>query len=1020
MNSSEFNSTAPFADNSQYMPFGPSYGDNAMLNVMLQGLIGHNYRPRPFGAQGQMDAYIQKERSLQFMKIQRQAFSSSLAMQLTGLSGSKVGSIMGQLLGSPDGLASSLLSPLMGGNPVATQMGLFADLSGAVSMGAFGRVTPASVADTDSVMRTMNKNFYKWKPVDKSFRDEQEQRVRKMIDTSSDEYLRQVFPGKSREDLKNYSFSANVGKHNSDVYGRHALASQLESQIGALQAYENSDGKDELLKKAAKEATDTIAKVYKEAGKDLGKGMALDAKGMATVADMRARVSDLRKINSFEELALERRRLEKEGKVFAGINFENTRGLTTEQFGSAFASAAQLHALGAKGSTYDKSDQFERHSGGALSAAASLIGRDRKGGDYVQLMRDLIGTGDLDLTTATGANEAEQLLRKVKSTARVAGVSIEVLLGIIKSTKEVARNTPGLEYMSAMSSTRIGMEAVKSAASVGVGLSAKQLAQAGGTQSIAANIAQESLMHLNSDTGGTLSALYARFKNDTKGAVAYDIIDRYAKEGLNGENVSAMMSELSEATGISPATLWATSKNEMQRALGRADPKIEGRVKGSIFNSVMADMSQYLTNSDVQDQDGNPLTAENLLSDIVKSGLTVRDYSTQKFSGYEELQKFFMANQGSILEQLDRVQSPETAALLDKTRDEYSAIDARMDKLNGRFNAGILTQLSDAALSDMNTPLSATKIKNVLSSFLVDDSVGAEEKKIADTVHAGLKDMYEATNLGTPAERNEALAAKMNAHLGKMGYKDVAVTADMVSAESLAAIKDKSLDEVEGDYEELLKKSPADLAKDKAGDTRLRQYRLMDKLGVLKSQEAFKLFTSGTQRGEVAAIGQLQIEAGRERNAELGVAEQVNTFSNTLDKMLLGSDANASEGAALIKREYTREDGSFDIKQFSEDATGRTGIFMPVDPDGDGPEEAVSPFTPGQKYGVVGKASDQLIDAIGQAKNADAAAGKTTEDHMAPLQALVRELMTSLNQSGLAGSLDKLGTAVSQLVGPNG
>jgi hypothetical protein len=155
----DIDSFDPFQDNYEYSHMGRNFG-SAPVNAAMHHLFGRNLLPRPRNGQDMYDALIQRERSQHFMNLQSSSFSNNMLNQAMGLSG-PAAAMVGRMAGSPDGGLARMLSPMIGGNPMAASMQTYASLSGASTMGAFGRFNSVSESETQGVMNALANNFYK-------------------------------------------------------------------------------------------------------------------------------------------------------------------------------------------------------------------------------------------------------------------------------------------------------------------------------------------------------------------------------------------------------------------------------------------------------------------------------------------------------------------------------------------------------------------------------------------------------------------------------------------------------------------------------------------------------------------------------------------------------------------------------------------------------------------------------------------------------------------------------------------
>jgi hypothetical protein len=195
------------------------------------------------------------------------------------------------------------------------------------------------------------------------------------------------------------------------------------------------------------------------------------------------------------------------GFKYRGFNFENSRGFKLEDFTSAFVKGADLRMLGEQRNMAPAQamENFAKYGGGAMSAARSLVG-NKPGDELMSFINDFAGRSKVDLGTEKGAGEMEELLRRTKSTARVAGVSIKTMLEVIKATKELASSNPQLQYTSSAANTELALKAVGAAAVVGGQMSAADYRAAGGNQGIATRQITETQAYAQSPLGAAKAA----------------------------------------------------------------------------------------------------------------------------------------------------------------------------------------------------------------------------------------------------------------------------------------------------------------------------------------------------------------------------------------------------------------------------------------------------------------------------------------------------------------------------------
>jgi hypothetical protein len=189
---SEVSSFPSYSTYSQYQPYGRDYG-NPLFNAAMFGMFGYNYAPKPGEGQDYTDAEMERTRSRDFMDIQGNAFSHNMLAKMAGISpDNKLLQFAGKAFGSPDGAAARMLSPLIGGNPMAAQEQLFAGLQGANIMGAFGRPEGVSAKETQQMMDTLNHSFYKQQGMDDTVDKETGKTIKGVTSQMNEEFSRML------------------------------------------------------------------------------------------------------------------------------------------------------------------------------------------------------------------------------------------------------------------------------------------------------------------------------------------------------------------------------------------------------------------------------------------------------------------------------------------------------------------------------------------------------------------------------------------------------------------------------------------------------------------------------------------------------------------------------------------------------------------------------------------------------------------------------------------------------------
>ena len=530
----------PYEDNYEYSPNIRNFG-NPLVNGLMRGVFGGNLMPVPGSGQDIYDSFLQRERSMNFMNLQRESFMNNRFFQQLGVSQNPLLGVLGATAASPDSMIGRLMSPVLGGNPMAASMQLYAGMSGANLMGNFGRTQSMGVGEVSGIMQTLTDSMYNTQKFEGS------KGIGEQINRQSRDFLKArlreggAVGKKYVEDIMGRSVSGVDDIDSLDIASNTSAAKAARARIDSreikkatsvvsvskelesLEAEEDPDKQKEINKKITKLLEDKL----KLHGSQLDKLKKYgESDQLYDTSKVRKELDRFNKRDPLAEFAAEANAFRDKGKRFTNYNFENSRGFQIEDFTSAYVKGADMRMLGdSRGRTPAGAmkDLFTNGTG-ALSAARALFG-NKSGGELMENISDFMGNTAVDLTRAEGAggaNEVEDLLRKVKSTARVAGVGIKAMLGIIKSTHELAANNPQLQYVSGSTLTEVARQAVSSAADMGRSMSAEDYRRAGGSQGIAAEEIKSKANFAQSSLGGFAAVmlnLADEAGGDTKKAV---------------------------------------------------------------------------------------------------------------------------------------------------------------------------------------------------------------------------------------------------------------------------------------------------------------------------------------------------------------------------------------------------------------------------------------------------------------------------------------------------------------------
>jgi hypothetical protein len=685
----------------------------------------------------------------------------------------------------------------------------------------------------------------------------------------------------------------------------------------------------------------------------------------------------------------------KGGGRYAGINFEKTRGFNMEDFTSGFTAAADLRLLGGKGTPEMKMEQFAENAGGAMSAARSVFGDKLSGGQLVGKISDMLGSKAANLGSQEGSAEVEKMLRDVKATARVAGISIDSLLGVIDSAKEVAKNNPRLRSMSSAATTEMSMKALNTVAAMSGVMSADEYRKSGGSQQMMADKIGEQQKLLSSEAGQSVAALKQAYKTDPSKKAALDrVLGEYKESGLTSKDYPQLVKKLlaqDEFKGSTVGEVYGLMNNSAIRSQAMKDDNIVKETSELTNKSAVKQLYSRLKNSPLagkvspeqliekfkEYQKENP---EASLSDFMLSDRGIG--KDQRASGYYEEFK------STINEDLMRRMDPEYFAKVEKRRDALSKQDAELDKKFAARNAPVITQLASALAE--GGELDSDKTKKLLSVF-ADESLYS--KKETAKLTAGFEDAIAG------GQDSGQVAEGLNAAIGSdVSEKDID---NMITA-----------GRNEGDFEEAGNSLKVLKSKQKAGKIsknetkRLQALESMEKLGILQDKEAYETFTeSGTVSGVTAAAITAEKNKKNKQLADEQKAQISKNLGDDLKEKAAASSTTKEQAAQLneVLKSYTDKDGKLDSAKLMKDVKEGTGVF----------DQATA-----EKRGIdLSKgAYAEIKDRVGQANEAaadvdKAAAGKEGEkDGTTDVAGQMKDLAKALNDSKLTKALESIAT----------
>lgn len=554
-----------------------------LLNLLLRA-GGNSFTPRPIMGtnQSQYDSYLMRDRNLGFLAARNNAFANSLfAQQLGGINPNSPAFQVLSALGmtAPDGMVMRTLSPLMGGNPVKAQMGMYADLTGQ-TMGAFGRVRNVSIGETDDLMKATYRNFFHTEDINTSsinkYRDNSLSHIAAKYGQGSAEanYYQKALGFKQTGEGMSY-LQRELG---SEDNGR--LADRIEEAVKAIQ-HVNDNGKltanqkQDEIKKIKDEARDaaneflnkiTDSQAVQKLSQAFTKGIedsSYGAKGFrkdfsVVNADL---IRSLRGVQDYEG---------RKGETIArSINFANTRGFQIDELTQGFASAAGYRLVGRGGLSQIKSE-FDSNAIPVLDAAREIYGNDKSAKELTSNLNQLLGTSYVNLGDKTQAGQLESLLRNIKATARVQGVSTSEILGLINQGKQAASMNPSLQYLGGMEISNMAMRSMMSAGAQTSYLSNDYVRREGGPVAFAEGHMAGELLSAAEPVVRRSAAMYEYFAGRGNTKAANEISEYAAGKNKNfkltANDFTQFIGDLASRNGENPIVLQNFAENNLEAA----------------------------------------------------------------------------------------------------------------------------------------------------------------------------------------------------------------------------------------------------------------------------------------------------------------------------------------------------------------------------------------------------------------------------------------------------------------------
>lgn len=448
--------------------------------------------------------------------------------------------------------------------------------------------------------------------------------------------------------------------------------------------------------------------------------------------------------------------LAQEGHRAVGQNWAGNMGFKLEDIMGGFTGAAREGLFMGRGTPEQLFGKFlgvqnpEKASGALriMDAARGVFGNAKSGEELMRDLSHMLGPDTVGTDTDSQA-KLEELLRRMKATARILGVDIEVLKGMSETVQTFAKQhnlSPGMGGMA-------GMEAAMSALSLTTLEKqfggAANMRRMGGEVSVGSSLLALSGAAADQPITKWLGAIYNQadlFNNENVKKSVLDYMNNpSSNKGMQGYN--QLLIQSARSLGMEPWNLQSYAQNnvlatqEGLKAIERAKPDsltnmlggtYIARVQAELARQVGPNVSQAMLNM-VGDEN---LSAEDAARKYGVGGASfsrlqalehLRSNSPDKILSIQQLAEFFPrggqiisgnpawqpAGQMALRYQYNPAYRNARASLAEQLR-VSTALESQMAEKLAKFNAPVLTQLANNLF---NGELSAAGIQGIIKDF---------------------------------------------------------------------------------------------------------------------------------------------------------------------------------------------------------------------------------------------------------------------------------------------------------------
>lgn len=569
---------------------------NPMLDLIFLMLSGGQIAPRPAPnmAQSRFEAMGMRQLTYRQFEAQRTSFANNLLHQKFGGvdPNSAAMSFLSPLLADANGPVAKMLSPFVGGNPMAAQMHILAQMRGQ-SMHGMGRVDPISSSEADSVMSTLYRNFYTHKMITSNDVKESEDKLKlraakyikgagldpaAMEDFSSligteggtgkfkDKYLKGVNKGKIMSAVDDYKTALSDIATSTPAAEQATAFKKLEATT--LKNFDENVvagiGDPATKKKLSEIFAHIVATGGKEGVDKMTKQLKDNVGGLVTMLEYQDKYK--KQLHQVVPIA---------------VDFTKSRGQNIEQIAEGYTSAHRLGLFNQDASPTSSMKDYMERGVPILDVAQSVLGNDKSATQINMALKDMMGVERASFSDDSSKKLLEQLYR-INAVSNVHDVDKLDLLSIMQDARGKFSMNPNLRMVGGLSINDMMLKQFSNVAAYSMSLSPDERYKAGGPVGIMGNVVDRTIEDSEMEQKQQLAATYQYFKNtgNEKGMEETANLINDPNAHLSQGNFYRGMSKIARVVGMNQYELLdrtgAANKTLREQGMATAvsDPKI--------------------------------------------------------------------------------------------------------------------------------------------------------------------------------------------------------------------------------------------------------------------------------------------------------------------------------------------------------------------------------------------------------------------------------------------------------------